>query len=265
MEEAVFAVATPVRGDAVAFTNNPWRFSIREAERQLGLERLTVINDFVAQAASVSVLGAEDLLALKPEAPRADRPQVVLGPGTGLGVAFVQREAGVAHILPSEGGHASFAPQDDLQAEILHRMRPLHGGHVSTERLLSGPGLLQIARLLGEIRGAPTPAATPADVTRLAAPGGCPACAEAVRVFAAVLGATAGNLALTLLAEGGVFIAGGLCRAMGPLLDRDVLLRAFHAKGRFAGFLESVPMMQILRPHTGLLGAAAYRPRMTRE
>ena len=263
VEEAVFAVATPVRGDAVAFTNNPWRFSILEAKRQLGLERLTVINDFVAQAASISLLDAEDLSVLKPGAPQEGQPRVVLGPGTGLGVAFVLHEGGATHILPSEGGHASFAPEDELEAEILRRMRPLHGGHVSAERLLSGPGLLQIAQILGEIRGTPTPAASPADVTRLAAPGGCPACAEAAHVFSAMLGATAGNLALTLLAEGGVFIAGGLCRNMGPLLDREALLRAFHAKGRFAGFLEGVPVVQLLRPHTGLLGAAAYRPRLS--
>ncbi|HWL81175.1 MAG TPA: glucokinase [Roseomonas sp.] len=261
-EEAVFAVATPVRGDAVTFTNNNWHFSVREAERELGLARLTVINDFVAQAASISLMTAEDLRVLKPGQPRKGAPRVVLGPGTGLGVAFVLHEGGVPHILPSEGGHASFAPQDALQAEILQRMRPLYGGHVSTERLLSGPGLLQIARSLGEIRGALAPLENPADVSRLAASGGCPTCAEAVRMFSSILGATAGNLALTLLAEGGVYIAGGLSRNLGPLLDREALLTAFHAKGRFAGLLEAIPVVQVLRPHTGLLGAAAYRPRL---
>nr|WP_202396966.1 glucokinase [Pseudoroseomonas coralli] len=263
VEEAVFAVATPVGGDAITFTNNDWHFSVREAQRALGLERLTVINDFVAQAAAIGLMSAEDLRVLKPGQPQPERPLVVLGPGTGLGVAFVLREGGVPHILPSEGGHASFAPQDALQAEILQRMRPLHGGHVSTERLLSGPGLLQIARSLGEIRGRPVPVENPADVSRLAASGGDPVCAEALRLFSAILGATAGNLALTLLAEGGVYLAGGLCRNLGPLLDREALLAAFHAKGRFGGLLEAVPVVQVLRPHTGLLGAAAYRPRLT--
>ncbi|MDJ0389208.1 glucokinase [Roseomonas sp. E05] len=262
VEEAVFAVATPVRGDTVTFTNNTWHFSIRAAQQALDLERLTVINDFVAQAAAISLMTPEDLRVLKPGQPQAERPQVVLGPGTGLGVAFVLREGGAAHILPSEGGHASFAPQDALQAEILQRLRPLHGGHVSTERLLSGPGLLQLTRILGEIRGAAVPVESPADVSQRAASGACPICAEAVRLFSAILGATAGNLALTLLTGGGVYITGGLCRGLGPLLDQEALLTAFHAKGRFAGLLEAVPVVQVLRPHTGLLGAAAYRPRL---
>jgi len=259
VDEAVFAVATPVRGDEVAFTNNPWRFSIRDTRRQLGVERLTVINDFVAQAASIGLLAPEDMLVLKPGPVREGRPRVVLGPGTGLGVAFVLPDPDGTRILPSEGGHASFSPQDAREAEVLARMRRLHGGHVSTERMVSGPGLLQVAQILGEIDGRPVAAQTPKDVSRAAQEGSCPLCAEAVRMFAAMLGAAAGDLALTLLAEGGVYIMGGLCRNLGPLLDRQALLKGFHDKGRFRGFLEDVPIFQIMRPHTGLLGAAAYR------
>jgi glucokinase len=256
--EAVLAVATPVLGDRVSFTNNPWRFSIAEAEAALRLEKLTVINDFVAQAAAIPLLGAADLAVLQPGEARPRRPRLVIGPGTGLGVAFLQEDAAGRHqILPSEGGHASFAPQDPMQAEILRRLRRLHGGHVSQERLVSGPGLLDVARILAELEGAGLVLETPRDVTD-GAQHGEPVCAQAVTMFCEMLGAAAGNLALSLLAEGGVYVAGGLCRTMGPLLDAAALRRGFTAKGRFAGYLEALPVWQVLRPHTGLLGAAAY-------
>lgn len=258
VDEAVLAVATPVLGDRVAFTNSPWSFSIAEAKAALGLSRLTVINDFVAQAAAIPLLGERDLVALQPAETRPQRPRLVIGPGTGLGVAFVQQDAtGRFQILPSEGGHASFAPQDALQAEILRRLRKIHGGHVSAERLVSGPGLLQLAQLLAELEGGAPKLETPMDVSH-GATAGDPVCAQAVTLFCEMLGATAGNLALSLLTEGGVYIAGGLCRTLGPLLDPAAVLRGFRAKGRFEGYLRGLPVWQVLRPHTGLLGAAAY-------
>lgn len=261
VREAVLAVATPVLGDAVAFTNSPWRFSIAAAEKALGLERLTVINDFVAQAAAVTVLEGEDVAVLRAGHARPGAPLAVLGPGTGLGVAFVLREPGrPPRILPSEGGHCSFSPQDDLQAEILRRLRARHGGHVSVERLVSGPGLLHIAQTLAEMAGQDLPLREPADVSRRAAGGDCETSRQALRLFSAMLGAAAGDLALTLLTEGGVFLTGGLCRNLGPLLDREALAEAFLAKGRFAGYLSPVPVWQVMRPHAGLLGAAAYQP-----
>ncbi|MFC4166458.1 glucokinase [Teichococcus aestuarii] len=269
--EAVLAVATPVLGDSVAFTNSPWRFSVAAAKKALGLERLTVINDFVAQAAAVTVLGPQDLVELRPGSakPGSTKPggakpggaAVVLGPGTGLGVAFVLREPGrPPRILPSEGGHASFSPQDETQDEILRRLRLRHGGHVSVERLLSGPGLLHIALALGEMAGQDLPLREPADVSRRAASGECAICRRALGLFSAMLGAAAGDLALTLLTEGGVFLTGGLCRNLGPLLDREALAAAFLAKGRFDGYLSGIPVWQVVRPHAGLLGAAAYHP-----
>lgn len=259
--EAVLAVATPVLGDAVAFTNSPWRFSVAAAEKALGLERLTVINDFVAQAAAVTILGPQDLAVLRPGSTKPGGAAVVLGPGTGLGVAFVLREPGrPPRILPSEGGHASFSPQDETQDKILRRLRLRHGGHVSVERLLSGPGLLHIALALAEMAGQDLPLREPADISRRAAAGECDICRRALGLFSAMLGAAAGDLALTLLTEGGVFLTGGLCRNLGPLLDREALAAAFLAKGRFGAYLSGIPVWQVVRPHAGLLGAAAYHP-----
>ncbi|MCR0983697.1 glucokinase [Roseomonas populi] len=259
VEEAVLAVATPVLGDEVAFTNSPWRFSIADAKRRLGVERLAIINDFVAQASAVPHLEQGECRVLKEGSPKPTHPAVVLGPGTGLGVAFLVDAGGTSRVLPSEGGHASFAPQDDLQEEVLRRLRVTYGGHVSLERVLSGPGLLALARIIGEVQGRPVELAGPPDVSARAAAGDCPVCSEALRVFSGVLGAAAGNLALTLLADRGVYVTGGLCRNLGPLLDVAALRAGFTGKGRFAGYLEKVPVIQVMRPHSGLLGAAAWR------
>jgi len=257
VEEAVFAVATPVLGDQVAFTNSPWRFSIAQAKERLGLDRLLVINDFVAQASAIEGLGRSDTRALKPGEPRPGRPRVVIGPGTGLGVAFLTGEGAATRVLASEAGHTSFSPQDDVQAEILRRLRG-EFGHVSVERLLSGPGLLRIANALGEIEGTPLGLDSPKQVTDRAAAGDCPVSKAAVRMFCAILGAAAGNMALTLLADGGVFVTGGLSRNLGPLLDTEALTKGFAAKGRFEAYLSPIPITQVMRPHTGLLGAALY-------
>nr|WP_245215322.1 glucokinase [Pararoseomonas baculiformis] len=258
VEEAVFAVATPVLGDEVAFTNSPWRFNIPEAQARLGLRRLVVINDFVAQASAIRGLGAEDLRPLKPGRARAGRPRVVIGPGTGLGVAFLVGDGESARVLSSEAGHASFSPQDERQARLLEALRP-EFGHVSTERLLSGPGLLRIANGVAAMDGHDLRFSTPPEVTERAKAGDCPVCQEALRIFAAILGATAGDLVLTLMAEGGVYVTGGLCRNMGPLLDPVSLHQGFTAKGRFSAYLEAVPITQVIRPHTGLLGAAIHQ------
>lgn len=256
VREAVFAVATPVLGDAVAFTNSSWRFTIPEVRHRLGLQRLSVINDFVAQAWAIHGLGTAELRMLKPGAAHPGGARVVIGPGTGLGVAFLLGEAATLQVLSSEAGHSSFAPQDERQAEMLSRLRK-EFGHVSTERLLSGPGLLRMANGLADMEGQAVRVSSPPEVTERAA-GGCAVCLEAVRMFSGILGATAGDLALTMLAQGGVHVTGGLCRNLGPLLDLEALVKGFTGKGRFATYLEAVPVSQVMRPHAGLLGAAVY-------
>jgi glucokinase len=257
VDEAVFAVATPVLGELVAFTNSPWRFTISEARERLGLRNLFVINDFVAQAWAVQRLQTTDFRQLKPGTAVPRRPRVVIGPGTGLGVAFLLWEKQGARVLASEAGHSSFSPQDDRQAEILAGLWR-EFGHVSTERLLSGPGLLRLANGLAELEGREERFGAPPEVSQRAA-GGCALCLEAVTMFSSILGATAGDLVLTLLADGGVSVMGGLCRNLGPLLDVQALVRGFTAKGRFAELLGRIPVDQVIRPHTGLLGAASYR------
>src|SRR5262249_27224886 len=165
--------------------------------------------------------------------------------------------AGTLVGIPSEGGHATFAPTDLVQAEILSHLQGQHG-HVPIERLLSGPGLLAIATTLARMNGQIIDVHDPRDVSARAAAGECPICRQAIRIFSSILGSTAGNLALTLLTGGGVFITGGLCRGLRPLLDVEALTQAFIAKGRLQSYLHGIPIDQILRPHAGLLGAAVY-------
>lgn len=257
VDEGVFAVATPVLGDVIAFTNSPWRFTVSEARERLNLRKLSVINDFVAQACAVQRLQAADFRQLKPGTAVPGRPRVVIGPGTGLGVAFLLWEGERARVLPSEAGHSSFSPQDERQAKILAGLWR-EFGHVSTERLLSGPGLLRLANGLAELEGREERFSAPPEVSQQAA-GGCTLCLEAVRMFSSILGAAAGDLVLTLLADGGVYVTGGLCRNLRPLLDLEALVQGFTIKGRFADYLGRVPVEQVMRPHTGLLGAALYQ------
>ncbi|APH54273.1 Glucokinase [Granulibacter bethesdensis] len=258
--EAVFAVATPVRGDEIAFTNNPWRFSIRSTEAALGLKRLEIINDFVAQAASIRVTPDEEMAIIKSGEVMDNHPAVVIGPGTGLGMAFILRHKDGEEILASEGGHCTFSPRDETQTFIRDQLAREYG-HVSSERLLSGPGLLAMARALAQRAGLSLALEKPADVTRLAEQEACPVCREAIRVFSAVLGSVAADAVLNLVAIGGVYLIGNVSKSLRAMMDFDVLIEAFLEKGRFRALLNDVPIIQVMRSNTGLLGASAWRRR----
>ena len=257
VREAVVAVATPVSGDLVRFTNSPWSFSIEATRQALGLEKLWVINDFVAQALALPRLAESELRRFGGGEPVPGRPKLILGPGTGLGVGALVPVGSRWVPLPSEGGHIAFAPADAREAAILDVLRRRFG-RVSIARI--GPGILNLAQALAEVRGERLDATTPEEVTRRAAGDGCPICAEAVRLFSRILGAAAGDLALVVLALGGVYVAGDLCRKLGGLFDIGEFRSTFESKGRFQPLLAAVPTYLILREQTGLLGAAAFEP-----
>jgi glucokinase len=182
----------------------------------------------------------------------------VIGPGTGLGVSMLVEVAGRHAAFPTEGGHVSLAPRTPRERALLGRLEARFG-HVSNERVLSGPGLLNVARALAELDGRPLAADTPEGVTRAALDGTCPACGEAVAIFSALLGAAAGDLALVYGARGGVFLAGGLCLSLGALFDRRAFRARFEDKGRMRHYLEPIPAYLVNRQDTGLLGVARYR------
>lgn len=255
---AVFAVNGPVEGDHIRLTNSPWSFSTSEVQAALGLERLTVINDFVAQALAIPQLAEHERRKMGGDEPVPAHPIGVLGPGTGLGVAALLPAAGSWRPVPSEGGHVSFAPHDELDVAILGRLMRRFD-HVSNERMLAGPGLVNVATALAELAGETLPALEPKDVVERARTGTCRFCRETVERYPALLGAAAGDLALTLLTRGGVFIVGGVITHLGELFDARRFRRAFVAKGRFESYLAGIPSYLVTRADTGLLGAAALR------
>jgi glucokinase len=228
-----------------------------ELERACGFERVRLINDFEAAARGIDALGPEDLLQLQGR-PDPARPRAVLGAGTGLGQAFLLPGRSGAQVVSTEGGHRDFAPTSPDQDRLLAHLRAIHG-RVSTERVLSGPGLAAIyAWLLTEGEPACDGVDPARDRSAAIAASEHPTCRRAVSLFVDVYGAEAGNVALTVLATGGVFLAGGIApKLFGGSPARQAQLReAFAAKGRFRTLLAAFPLAVVVQPNLGLLGAA---------
>ncbi|HET8650557.1 MAG TPA: glucokinase, partial [Gemmatimonadales bacterium] len=238
----------------------------------LGLPSVVLINDFSAVASGLHLLRPADLKTLQAGQPAADGPLALLGAGTGLGTAFVLQDSVPPRVLPSEAGHMSFAPSSPTEDALLAFLRD-EFGHVSYERVLSGAGLVNVYRFLvasgfapenpavSQEMGTEDPAAV---ITRHAGAGTDPNCRRAVEMFVSVYGAHAGNLALALLATGGVFIAGGIAPRIVAQLAAGSFIKAFLAKGRLADFISAIPVHVITNPDVGLLGAAAVGARSAR-
>lgn len=261
VRHAVIGVATAVTGDAIEMTNNPWRFSIEATRHALGLDTLFAINDFTALAWSLPGLPAHELAQVGGGAPLPDAPRALIGPGTGLGVsALVPDTQGGFSALAGEGGHVAFAPTDEIEMELWHAGRAAFG-RVSVERLVSGPGLVFIHQTLCRRAGETPQDLNPADISRIAlANDGAAAtrCRAALDVFLAILGQTAGDLALTLGARGGVYIGGGIVPRLGDYLQRSPFRARFDAKGRFEDYNAAIPVFVIHSEHPALTGAAGY-------
>ncbi len=256
---AAIAVAAPVTGDRIDMTNHPWAFSQRGLRQALGLERLVVVNDFTAIALAVPRLEADDRRQVGGGAPVVDAPVAVIGPGTGLGVSGLVPTDGGWTPVAGEGGHVDLAPANAREIALLERLQRRFD-HVSLERVLSGPGLVNLYRAVAEIDGA-APAddaalPTAEQITERARRGVCPLCDESVATFCALLGAAAGDLALTLGARGGVYIAGGIVPKLGPAFDEERFRQRFEAKGRFAAYLAPIPTYVITEARPALIGLA---------
>lgn len=260
----VFAVAGRVDGDEARITNHPWVISRTRTSAMLGFDSLALINDFAAQAMAITLLHADDVTMIggaswAPERSADHRTYAVIGPGTGLGAGGLMIREGRPHPLESEGGHTSFPPGTPEEILILERLSAQFG-RVSNERLICGPGLVNIHRALSEIAGEDPGPMSPADVTRRAAEGDA-RCMRTLDVYCAVFGAIAGDLVLTLGAWDGVFLTGGLVPRILPALQHSGFRQRFEHKGRFSAAMSRVPTVAVLHPQAGLLGAAAFSRR----
>jgi glucokinase len=254
--QAAVAIASAVTGDRVAMTNHPWRFSIAALRARFGFERLEVINDFTAQALALPRLAPDQRMPVGGGSPAAGAPLAVLGPGSGLGVSGLVPCGAEWVALTGEGGHATMAPESDRESAVLDHMRRRFD-HVSAERVLSGQGLVNLYTFLAEIGGIASKGYTPAQITDLGMRGADAVCAEATAMFCAMLGTVAGNLALTLGARGGVFVAGGIVPRLGSYFAKSPFRARFEAKGRFAPYLAAIPTYVVTYPLAAFLGCAA--------
>ncbi len=271
LEAACFGVAGPVIDGRCYTTNLPWTIDERSLAATTGVGRVKLLNDLQAMALGLLRLGPEEWADLNPDAEPATGNRAVLAAGTGLGEAILYWDGMNYHPVATEGGHTDFAPSDALEDGLLVHMRGKLGGHVSYERILSGPGIAHIYEYLRDSGHAPESPELSAllretddparEISRYALENGDALARATLRLFARVYGAEAGNLVLKCLARGGVLIGGGIApKILGALTDGE-FMESFCAKGRFSGFMRTVPVRLALNPSTGLLGAADYAAR----
>jgi glucokinase len=254
---AGIAVACPIHGDVLKFTNNPWVIRISAMKQQLGLDQFALINDFEAIGHAVAHLADAHFKPLcGPNRPLPSEGVIsVIGPGTGLGVAFVVRQGDRHEVISTEGGHISFAPFDSLEDLILSHLRKRYS-RVSAERIISGPGLANIYEALAAIEGRPVHIGENRALWDAAIAGADSLAAAALERFCLCLGACAGDIALAQGAAA-VAIGGGLGLRLADVLPRSGFGQRFTAKGRFESLMASIPVKLITHPHPGLFGAAA--------
>jgi glucokinase len=250
-EEAAIAVACPVMGDEIVFTNSPWSFGTAALAERFRLRRLRVLNDFEANALAVPRLGQRELVQVGGGEAVAGVPAAILGPGSGLGVAGLIHGSDGWVALPGEGGHATMPAVDEREAAVLAKLRARFG-HISAERVLSGPGLVNLYQAIAELEGAAPGTGVPAEIVEARDEVSL----EAVDMFCAMLGTLAGNVALTLGARGGVYIAGGIVPKLGNRFIRSGFRDRFVAKGRFRDYLSRIPTFVVMHPVPAFVGLA---------
>ncbi len=277
---ACFAVAGPIEQGKVNLTNLPWVIDSEAIAAEFSILRVKLINDFAAVAMSIETLSDSDLVVLQAGHVYPGEMRVALGAGTGMGVAWLIWQGDHYAISPSEAGHMDFAPSNALQDRLLRHLRD-RLGHVSVERVLSGPGLTNIFNFLQADRKPDQPApggGAPGDVSEniqvipeedgaaqvadLAFNHNHPTALKAVDLFVQIYGAYAGSLALVGLSRGGVYIAGGIAPRLIDKLKDGAFMTAFCNKGRFAALMEKIPVYVVVNSKAGLLGAAQEARRM---
>ncbi|HEV7416802.1 glucokinase [Tianweitania sediminis] len=254
---AVLAVAGPVEGDEIRLTNCPWVVRPRTLFADLGFSELIVLNDFEAQALAVVALGADHLEQIGGEPSEGVASRVVLGPGTGLGVAGLIHACHTWIPVPGEGGHMDIGPRTERDYAVWPHLERIEG-RVSGEQLLCGRGLVNLYRAVALTDNKPVALETPADITGAALDKSDPVAVEAVDMFVTCLGRTAGDLALVFMSRGGVFLTGGIAQKIVPALKSGAFRAAFEDKAPHTHLLRTMPVYVITHPMAALVGLAAF-------
>lgn len=265
VQSACFGLPGPVRGRRVKLTNLPWLVDADAIERELGLE-VGLINDLEANAYGLSVLDPAAVRVLKPGTAIPNGNAALIAAGTGLGEAGLAWDGTRRRPFATEGGHSDFAPADALEDELLVYLRERHAGHVSWERVVSGPGLATIHEFLRQRAGeampswavGAKPSELPGRISTAARDGKDEIAHEALQRFLALYGAEAGNLALKLLAIGGMYVGGGIAPKLADAFAESAFVERFLAKGRMRALMEDIPVYLVLDDHAGLWGAASH-------
>jgi glucokinase len=261
---ACFGVAGPVRNGRVEASNLPWVVESKGLADELKIEKAILINDLEANAWGIATLDSKDVVSLNQVKGTPVGNQAVISAGTGLGEAGMYWDGTQHRIIACEGGHADFAPRNELEMDLFRYLSGRYG-HVSYERIVSGPGLVNVFHFLRDTGRGTEPQwltdqmlhADPAAViSRAALDGTSPLCEQALDLFVSVYGAEAGNLALTFMATGGVYLGGGIAPKIVAKLSGPLFMHAFTGKGRMQPLLETIPVKIITNDKTALLGAA---------
>ena len=282
-EKACFAIAGPVVNDSSILTNLDWFLDARRLEKELDIDKVSLINDFAAVGYGILGLEAKDLHTLQAATPEPHAPIAVIGAGTGLGEGFLIRVGSNYKVFPSEGGHADFAPRTGMEFQLLQYLREKYDiQRISVERVVSGQGVVALYQFLRDREFAPEspeiqeviriwehetgrteksvdPAAA---IAKAALEKRDRLCEQTLQMFVEAYGAEAGNLALKLLPYGGLYVAGGIAAKILILIQEGQFLRAFGQKGRVSSLLERVPVHVVLNPQVGLIGAAICASRI---
>ncbi len=282
-EKACFAIAGPVINDTSTLTNLGWILDARRLEQELNIPKISLINDFAAVGYGILGLESNDLCTLQAAPSQPNSPIAVIGAGTGLGQGFLIEQNGTYKVFPSEGGHADFAPRNELEFQLLQYLRDRYDiQRISVERVVSGQGIVAIYQFLRDRKfaqetpeieqvigtweretGRSEKSVDPAAAIAKAALDRSDRLSEqTLKMFVEAYGAEAGNLALKLLPYGGLYVAGGIAAKILSLMQEGSFLRAFAQKGRVSSLLEKVPVHIILNPQVGLIGAAICASRM---
>jgi glucokinase len=267
VESACFGIAGPVVNGRCRTTNLPWDITTADLEQQLDTPKVRLMNDLEATAYGMLYLKDDEFVDLNPTGRTVSGNRAVIAAGTGLGEAMLYFDGKEYHPIGSEGGHSDFAPLTIRQDELLRWMRNRYPGHVSFERILSGPGIYTLYEFLLESGSAPQPSEMlqikegedrSAMISACALDNNDPLCMETLRLFAEIYGAEAGNLALKSMSLGGVYIGGGIAPKILPILKEEYFMNAFVSKGRFEEMLRGMQVRVSLNPKTALLGAAHF-------